>query len=94
MRLEFDSEHPFPGANGRLQWTLPGKIVPASLAVVRDGQSGIFIVSREDGETRAKFLPVPGAGPGQPLSVNIPEDTMVIVDGRYGLGDNDPVLIQ
>ena len=88
MRLKFTESRPLAGASGRLQWALSGQILPASLVVSRNGDIGIFLLGNGN---QARFHPVPGAKPGQPVAVNLAPDSLVIVDGRLGLSDGESV---
>ena len=93
MRLRFIENNPLPGSNGRLQWTLPGTTLPASLVVNRNGESGIFIVENTSDIPVARFVAIPGAKPGQPVLVDLNEDTLIVTDGRFALADGEPVSL-
>lgn len=94
IRLTFVERKPFPGSNGRLQWSLTGAIVPSAMLVKRQQQYGIFMVEENtDNQTQAKFVAVDGAKPGQPASVDLPPDTLIITDGRFGIEDTDLIKI-
>lgn len=94
MRLTFSADKPLPGAHGRLKWILDGNIIPASLIVSRGNEKGIFIVDESASESPvARFISIPEAKPGQPALVNMESNTLIVVDGRFGLVDGDKVLI-
>ena len=95
MRLNFTEKQPLPGSNGRLQWMLPGNILPASMIVSRDEESGIFIVDQDpDSKPSARFIALPGVKQGQPARVDLDLDTLVITDGRFGLTDGDLIVVE
>jgi RND family efflux transporter MFP subunit len=86
-RLAFAAEAALPGTPGRLVWQAPSPHVPADLLVRRGEALGVFTV--EDG--RAVFRPLPGALEGRPAAVALPEATPIVLEGRHGLRDGDPV---
>lgn len=94
MRLNFLEAKPLAGANGRLQWSLSGSILPASLVVSRNDEHGIFIIDEnESSRFVARFHPIHGVNPGQPARVHLDPETLVVVDGRLGLEDGDEVKV-
>lgn len=94
MRLRFPESVPLAGAIGRLQWTLSGNILPPSLVVNRNGEAGIFIVDQSDSSNlTAHFHAVPDTRPGQPVSVDMDPDTLIVVEGRLNLLDGEAVQI-
>lgn len=94
MRLKFTENKPLPGSTGRLQWTLPGTIIPAALVVVRDNQSGIFVIDQtSDSGPVALFQKIPGVKQGQPAVVDLVPETLIVTDGRFSLVDGDKVII-
>lgn len=88
-RLAFEGEAPIPGTAGRLHWTASPRSIPADLLVRRDGALGVFVIA--DGE--ARFRELPEAIEGRPAPTDLPADTRLAVEGRYGLGDGDRVRI-
>lgn len=75
------------GAAGRLVWQAPTPAVPAEYQVRRGQRLGLFLLV--DG--KARFHPLNGAVEGQPASVTLPPDTVIIVQGRHALADGDAV---
>jgi RND family efflux transporter MFP subunit len=86
-RLEFLGAAPAPGRSGQLVWTSAQGQLPARLVSRRDGVLGVFLY--RDG--RAEFTPVPQAEEGRPVSVDLPIDSQVIVQGQDRLQDGDAV---
>lgn len=88
VRLTFSDGPPTPGQVGRIEWLSPRRHLPTNLLVSRDGVLGVFIV--EDGH--AVFHAIDTAVEGQPAAVNLPPDTRIVIDGRFGLRHGDPVV--
>lgn len=86
-RLTFKGSSAPAGAAGRLQWQTGNPQLPPEYVVRRGDSLGVFLV---DGD-RARFHPLPRALEGQPVAVGLPEDTLIVVDGRYRLADGDTV---
>ncbi len=88
-RLAFEDQKAVPGSAGRLHWTEHARSIPADLLVRRDGALGVFVI--DDGE--ARFHKLPDAIEGRPAATDLPADTRLAVEGRYGLTDGDRVRI-
>jgi RND family efflux transporter MFP subunit len=86
-RLSIDADGLPAGAAGRLVWQAPQPAVPAEYLVRRQGRLGLFLL--QDG--KAHFHVLPDALEGQPAGVSLPATRLVIVQGRHGLEDGDPV---
>lgn len=93
VRLSFTGAKPLPGAIGRLRWSLPGDILPASLIVERNGQRGLFVVDDSGSHKTARFIPVAKATPGQPVAVDLPKTTLMVTDGRFALTDGAIIIV-
>ena len=94
MRLTFTGPNALPGSNGRLQWNLSGYIVSPSLLVTRNQEQGIFVVDDSNAAAQvARFHPITGARQGQPATVDLNPDTLIVTDGRFGLRDGDGIII-
>jgi len=89
VRLEFLEESAPSGASGRLVWHSAGSYLPAELPVRRDGRLGVFLLS--DG--KARFHPIDGGLEGQPVRVDLPGNSSMIVEGRQRLQDGDAVQV-
>lgn len=88
-RLAFERKPPIPGTAGRLYWIAHPRSIPADLLVRRDGTLGVFVVA----EGTARFHGLPNAIEGRPAPTDLPADTSLAVEGRYGLRDGDRVRI-
>jgi RND family efflux transporter MFP subunit len=75
------------GAAGRLVWQGSQALLPADYMLRRADQMGIFIAQAG----QAVFVPLVQAREGQPAQVNLPADTLLIVEGRQRLQHGDPV---
>jgi multidrug efflux pump subunit AcrA (membrane-fusion protein) len=93
VRFLFAAGKPPPGAIGRLRWTLAGNTLPATFVVERQGHIGVFTVS-VPGRTRVTFLPLANALPGQPVVTELPDDLLIVTDGRFGLQPDQQVLAE
>jgi RND family efflux transporter MFP subunit len=89
VRFRFTDALPLVGSTGHLVWRRPGPHLPADLLIRRGSDIGVFTVA----DKRAKFIPLPKAQEGQPAQVDLPNDTTVIIDGRYLLADGDAVTV-
>jgi len=93
-RLLFTGEAALPGSAGELVWRSTRPELPAELLSRRKGSLGVFVVDTQDGATRARFVPLPGAEEGRPAAVSLPARTLVITLGRFRLQDGDPVSLR
>lgn len=84
-----DKTSPPPGATGMIVWHSVQPQIPAHLLVSRDKQLGVFIV-RED---IAKFMVLPSAVTGNPVSTTLPLNTLLVLDGRHALQDGATVIV-
>lgn len=89
VRFSFIEAKPAPGEAGRIKWVSAQQHLPSDLLVRRDGKLGVFI---ED-ERHARFRSIEGAQEGHPALLDLPGNTSIIVDGRFGLTDGDPIQI-
>lgn len=77
------------GAAGRLVWQAPLPAVPADYLVRRGDRLGLFLLAGG----KARFHALDGAVEGQPAATALSPDTLIIVQGRHGLADGDPVTL-
>lgn len=87
VRLDFSNIAAPPGAVGRLEWTSVKAHLPPDLLVQRGDSMGIF---REENGT-ARFTPIADAREGRVAKVDLDPNISIILDGRHGLQDGDPV---
>jgi RND family efflux transporter MFP subunit len=87
LRLTFAARRAAPGTPGRLVWRDAGLALPPYLVEERDGVSGVFTVN----DDRAHFVPLVDVQEGRPVVVDLSPDTRLVIDGRAGLADGDPV---
>lgn len=87
-RLLFLESAALPGTAGRLVWQA-GLALPADLLVRRGGKLGVLLAEKG----QARFIPVPNAQEGRPAVVNLPPQSLVITEGRFGLSDGDAILV-
>lgn len=88
-RLTFVAATAPVGASGRLIWQDTQTRLPAELLVRRDDQLGIFQVN--DG--KAHFTPLSGAREGEPAPAALTPNTLVVIEGRQRIVDEDDVEI-
>ena len=89
LRFVFGAARAEPGTPGRVAWQAARPALPPDLLERRDGRLGVFLV---DGGG-ARFHPLPGAQEGRPAPTDLPAATRLVVDGRAGLADGDPVRV-
>jgi len=90
VRLSFSQSQALPGSAGRLQWQSGQPHLPADMLVLRDGQTGVFVLQ----EDTARFMAIDSAHIGYPAPAeSLPENAQIIVDGRLGLADGDAVSV-
>ncbi len=89
LRLDFTGKRALPGAAGRLVWRASQPHVPPDLLVRRGNDLGVFSA----GGGRAVYHPLRGALEGRPAPAVLPGDTLIVIDGRHGLKDGEPVKI-
>lgn len=88
VRLGFVDEAVAPGASGRIHWRSKSAYVPADLLVRRNGVLGVFLFN----DNHAHFQPLTGALEGQPARADLPEDALLILEGRHSLQDGARVV--
>ncbi|MEL6710440.1 MAG: efflux RND transporter periplasmic adaptor subunit [Pseudomonadota bacterium] len=77
------------GAAGRLIWHSTQPVLAAHYLVRRDGQLGIFVAQ----QGQARFIALAQAQEGQPVVVDLPPETVLIVAGRQRLQDGDTIQV-
>jgi len=86
-RFDFNDHPTLPGSSGRLSWRAIRPHLPADIPVRRDDLLGVFL----NQHGKASFHPLPEALEGQPAAIDLADDSQVILEGRWGLQDGDPV---
>ncbi len=71
-----------PGLAGELRWRSPRPHLPPEFLQSRDGRLGAFVV--EQGQP--VFRPIPGAEYGRPAAPGWPTETLIVDQGRLGIG--------
>lgn len=89
-RMTFTGETAPAGASGRLRWQGATGVIPADLLLERGGKLGVFVA---EGNT-ARFVALPSARAGQAARTELPAETQLIIDGRFGLNDGDRIEVQ
>lgn len=85
------------GLSGRLEWTNKNTQIPADFMLRRGNQLGVMIVadSKKDnndkGRGKAKFFGLPDAKEGQPASVDLPDNTLIVDLNRYRVRDDQAI---
>jgi RND family efflux transporter MFP subunit len=90
VRLIFVNKTPLPGAAGSINWHDNDAHINADMLSERDGQLGIFVLEGN----KARFTALPHALPGHPVKIDLPSQTRIIIDGRFGLIDGTSVKNQ
>ncbi|MCW8902868.1 efflux RND transporter periplasmic adaptor subunit [Sedimenticola sp.] len=83
VRLQFSDGRALPGSSGRLLWQSQQTYVPADLPVRRGDTLGLFTVD----QGKARFVPLTQALEGHPTQVDLPADTLLVIEGRQALSD-------
>jgi RND family efflux transporter MFP subunit len=90
-RLAFTAEAPAPGTSGSLRWTQDGGWrIPSDLLVRRGEAYGVFVVE----DSRAHFVPLPGAQPGRGAETTLPGSAQVVIEGHQALQEGQPVRLR
>jgi RND family efflux transporter MFP subunit len=88
-RFAFPQAAPAIGRSGELLWQVENGVLPANLIVRRNGRLGIFL----NRSGIAHFIHLPGAQEGRPVTVDLPLDSEIIVEGRERLQDGMPISV-
>lgn len=94
LRLTFPEQLPPPGAAGRLVWQATQAHLPAELLVRRQqGEAWKLGVMLANGE-QAQFYPVSDAIEGQPFATDLPEQTLIVTEGRLIVSDGEAITLR
>ncbi|HLF30129.1 MAG TPA: efflux RND transporter periplasmic adaptor subunit [Xanthomonadales bacterium] len=88
-RFEFTAEAPAVGRSGEIVWRAEKGMLPVNLVVRREGKLGMFL----NRSGTAAFEELPNAQEGRPVSVDLPADTEIIVQGAERLQHGDRIEI-
>lgn len=86
-RLQFIDRAALPGASGKIHWTDPRPHLPPDYTVERNGELGFFILRNR----QAEFKALESAQQGRSNPVDLPLDSLIIVEGFAGLSDGQAV---
>ncbi|MBU1191734.1 MAG: efflux RND transporter periplasmic adaptor subunit [Gammaproteobacteria bacterium] len=89
-RLAFMGDSAAPGTEGRIVWQAMESLLPADLISRRNGKLGVFVAEQD----KARFIVLEKAQEGRPVSVALPVDTRIILDGRFGLQDGQDISLK
>jgi RND family efflux transporter MFP subunit len=89
LRFTFTAARPLTGSAGQLSWIDTRPHVPGLALIRRGDELGLFLVV--DGH--ARFVVVPGAQAGRASAVALPGDSLVVIEGHYGLTDGQAVRL-
>lgn len=87
VRLQFTDGRAMPGSSGRLLWQSQQTFVPADLPVRRGETLGLFTID----QGKARFVPLTRALEGHPTPVDLPADTLLVIEGRQALSDGSAI---
>lgn len=88
-RFQFAAEIAPVGAAGEIYWLSTEQLIPADFVQQRGSDLGVFIAEGE----RARFIPLPRAQSGRPSPIELPPETLIVVDGRARLQDGNALII-
>lgn len=90
VRLRFTGPPALSGAVGELIWQAPSAVLPPAYLVQRNGQLGVMTAEQE----RARFIALPDARSGQAAAIDLPADTLIVVQGQHALQDGMTIRVQ
>lgn len=85
-----DSVLSIAGLNGRLMWKDGTRKLPPEYLVRRKEQLGVMIAEANT----AQFRALSGAREGQPVKVNLPRSTQIIIVNRYSVEEGQAVVTE
>ena len=90
VRFTFTGEKPRSGASGSLRWLDPIAHIPSSVVVRRGGQHGVFLANTET--NRVTFHSLDQVRPGRPTAINLPLETLVVMNPTGLMNDGDQLI--
>lgn len=88
-RFTFTQESAVIGSTGRLMWQVKAAQLPAEYILQRNGKLGCFLVK----DDKADFHLLDDALEGQPATIDLPPDTLIITEGRNRLQDGETIKL-
>jgi len=89
VRLTFSGDKALTGSSGRLVWQEQQGRLPIRYVVSRAGQLGLMRLVAG----KAEFVALPNAVEGQAAQVDLPLDTVIIVEGQHGIESGNEVTV-
>lgn len=86
-RLTFSDTPALAGSSGRLHWQDGRQQLAARYRVRHNGSAGLMLWTAG----KVRFYPLPEAIEGQPVVVDLPAETLIIVEGQFAVTDGDSV---
>jgi len=83
------------GLSGRIQWNGNNRQLPAEFVIRRNNQLGVMIAEDiVEGIGKARYVPLPNAKEGQPVSITLPSSSAIITNNRYRVKDAELIKVQ
>ncbi len=89
-RFLFADESAMTGAAGKLVWKDQRPHIPGQYLVRRNDKLGFFTIKNDI----AVFIPLLDAQAGRASPTDLPEQTLIVIEGQFSLKENDSVVTQ
>ena len=86
----FADESAMTGAAGKLVWKDQRPHIPGQYLVRRNDKLGFFTIKNDI----AVFIPLLDAQAGRASPTDLPEQTLIVIEGQFSLKENDSVVTQ
>ena len=90
VRFAFSEKKPPSGTSGSLRWRDPVAHIPASIVVRRSGQYGLFLANEKNNSI--DFHTLAQVRPGRPTAVDLPLETLVVMNPTGLMKDGDALI--
>lgn len=90
VRLLFQTQQTLPGTAGKLTWIDKRPHIPGEYLVRRGEKLGVFTINNGI----AVFVPVVDAQAGRASPIDLPKQTLIVIEGQFSLKENDSVISQ